>query len=921
MATALSFPTISGVTTPPYLSALTETANIQNTINFLYYGSADSGTTPRTSLSTSSGIYGMLAQLQTQISAVQSGVNVHESAKWATATTLAAVYANGTADASNGTGIGATITFSATGVQKIDSTTTDIAINDRVLVKNGTTALSGTSSTANGIYYVSTAPAIGVAGILTRALDSDNSIAGEMAEGDFLYVAAGDTNANEGFILTSSSTTGTGPAGSIRIGTDGVTYTQFIGVGSYFLGTTAAQISSANQVVTGILSLAMPGSTSGTITLTPAATAGTTAITIPAVAGTLAINPTTTIGDVIYASATGTPGTLTRLAGNITVQPSFLSSTGNASANTTTAFTSSTGSGNVVLVTSPTFATSILGGASMDVFHTGTTTLNFGGAVTSLSIGNTATAAQTVNMFTAATAGGTYNIATAAASSGTKAINIGTAGGAGSTTTINIGTTTGTTPTITLNGTVNTASGSFKVGNTTLAQGGTVSITLPTLAGTLIGSGDTGTVTSTMIADGTIATGDLASSSSTTTGVTYAKMQYASAQYRVLGRITAAAGVIEELTPDNIVTVLGQATTKTGSGNVVLATSPTFATSVIGSASMDVFNTTSTTVNAFGAATTLAIGNSSSGNKTLTLQASANTGTNTINIGTGSVSTGSIAINIGTATISSGAVTTTIGSSSATTTINGTLTLGTTGLVGPATMAAFNTASTNLSIGGAATTMTLGSTSAGTSTVQAGTTLNLNAPAVNGNASTLTLFGTPTTVTAFGAATALTIGNVSSGNKTLTLQSGSSSGTSTINIGTGSVSSGSIVLNLGTATISSGSVTVNIGSSTSTTTIAGTVINSGDGVILKTASFTVGAGERNYNVTGTASVTVTLPTATAGRTINIVNKATFTIVSASSNVMPRTGTQTLGTAICAAVVGSFATLVADGTNWYIMAGA
>jgi len=702
MATALSFPTISGVTTPPYLSALTETANIQNTINFLYYGSADSGTTPRTSLSTSSGIYGMLAQLQTQISAVQSGVNVHESAKWATATTLAAVYANGTADASNGTGIGATITFSATGVQKIDSTTTDIAINDRVLVKNGTTALSGTSSTANGIYYVSTAPAIGVAGILTRALDSDNSIAGEMAEGDFLYVAAGDTNANEGFILTSSSTTGTGPAGSIRIGTDGVTYTQFIGVGSYFLGTTAAQISSANQVVTGILSLAMPGSTSGTITLTPAATAGTTAITIPAVAGTLAINPTTTIGDVIYASATGTPGTLTRLAGNITVQPSFLSSTGNASANTTTAFTSSTGSGNVVLVTSPTFATSILGGASMDVFHTGTTTLNFGGAVTSLSIGNTATAAQTVNMFTAATAGGTYNIATAAASSGTKAINIGTAGGAGSTTTITIGTTAGTTPTIALNGAV---------------------------------------------------------------------------------------------------------------------------------------------------------------------------------------------------------------------------TLGTTGLVGPATMAAFNTASTNLSIGGAATTMTLGSTSAGTSTVQAGTTLNLNAPAVNGNASTLTLFGTPTTVTAFGAATALTIGNAGTGNKTLTLQSGSSSGTSTINIGTGSVSTGGIVLNLGTATISGGSVTVNIGSSTSTTTIAGTVINSGDGVILKTASFTVGAGERNYNVTGTASVTVTLPTATAGRTINIVNKATFTIVSASSNVMPRTGTQTLGTAICAAVVGSFATLVADGTNWYIMAGA
>lgn len=94
---------------------------------------------------------------------------------------------------------------------------------------------------------------------------------------------------------------------------------------------------------------------------------------------------------------------------------------------------------------------------------------------------------------------------------------------------------------------------------------------------------------------------------------------------------------------------------------------------ITGPATATIFNTVSTTINAFGSATALTIGSSASGTKTLTLQSGANNGTNTINIGTGSVSTGTIAINIGTATISSGAVTNTIGSASSTTTINGTL--------------------------------------------------------------------------------------------------------------------------------------------------------------------------------------------------------------------------------------------------------
>jgi len=56
-----------------------------------------------------------------------------------------------------------------------------------------------------------------------------------------------------------------------------------------YVGTTAVGLArtSANQALTGILSVAMPGSSSGTLTLQPAAAAGTTTITLPATTGTV----------------------------------------------------------------------------------------------------------------------------------------------------------------------------------------------------------------------------------------------------------------------------------------------------------------------------------------------------------------------------------------------------------------------------------------------------------------------------------------------------------------------------------------------------------------------------------------------------------------------------------------------------------
>lgn len=82
----------------------------------------------------------------------------------------------------------------------------------------------------------------------------------------------------------------------------------------------------------------------------------------------------------------------------------------------------------------------------------------------------------------------------------------------------------------------------------------------------------TAAVAAVAVADGSITTLKLADDA-----VTYAKMQNVTAQYRTLGRITAGAGSPEELTPNDLSTVIQQAdstTYRTGTGAVVLATSP-----------------------------------------------------------------------------------------------------------------------------------------------------------------------------------------------------------------------------------------------------------------------------------------------------------------------------------------------------------
>jgi hypothetical protein len=92
-------------------------------------------------------------------------------------------------------------------------------------------------------------------------------------------------------------------------------------------------------------------------------------------------------------------------------------------------------------------------------------------------------------------------------------------------------------------------------------------------------------------------------------------------------------------------------------------------------------------------------------------------------------------------------------------------------------------------------------------------------------------------------------------------------------------------------------------------------------IATKVADFTLANNEGwVINNKSGSTCTVTLPAASAwgGRAVTFKNLQLQTLVSASSNVVPLIG-GAAGTAILPGLVGAWATLVSDGTNWVIMA--
>lgn len=151
--------------------------------------------------------------VKSYVDAVAQGLSVKLSVIAATTTALPTnTYSNGTA------GVGATLTGSATGVLTVDGQA--IALNDRVLIKDEAAA------SHNGIYKCTTAGAVGVAYVLTRATDMN-----QPAEipGAFVFVENGTVNDANGFVVADP--------GPFVIGTTAIAWTQFSGAGQIVAGT------------------------------------------------------------------------------------------------------------------------------------------------------------------------------------------------------------------------------------------------------------------------------------------------------------------------------------------------------------------------------------------------------------------------------------------------------------------------------------------------------------------------------------------------------------------------------------------------------------------------------------------------------------------------------------------------------------
>jgi hypothetical protein len=504
---------------------------------------------------------------------VSSGIHFHTPVRVESPTNLNATYDNGTS------GVGATLTNAGTQVALVIDGVT-LSVNDRVLI------YTQTDQTQNGIYVVSNVGSGSTNWVLTRATDADSyglASPDELGEGSTVFVQQGATGAGETYLCNTP--------GTITFGTTNITFVQISSVQIYSAGT-GLTLTGTEFSITDVGTAGTYGSASQVPVLTTNAQGQVTGVTNTniAIAGTAITSGTVAVayGGTGQTSYTNGQLLIGNTTGNTLVKATLTAGTGIAITNGAGSITVAAINNGTVTSVDVSGGTTGLTTSGGPITGSGTITLagtlavaNGGTGATTNTNARTNLGATTLgsNLFTitnpSAVTFPRFNadntVSSLSASDFRTAIGAGTGNG----TVTSVGGT-GTVNGITLTGTVTSS------GNLTL--GGTLSnVSLSTqVTGTLpVGNGGTG--------------------ATTFTAGTYLKGNGTSA-------IQAQSGIpAGDITSGTLAVARGGTgvTTSTGSGSVVLSTSPSLTTPILGTpTSGNLSNCTVDSTNAVGFRTT-----------------------------------------------------------------------------------------------------------------------------------------------------------------------------------------------------------------------------------------------------------------------------------------------------------------------------